>query len=153
MAGVDRTRQQFPSRQYRYPYAVPEARLQADEPADPREMLRFIAGRDAAPVPLDVVATMGADILIGIDLTGRERDGEDWGKDTTPNMIGTLTRTINVAYNTSASRTLPLAHVLVRPTLRPAAVYDVRVMDEFIAEGERATYAALSELQKVLKWL
>ncbi|HET9370057.1 MAG TPA: hypothetical protein VFO19_07405 [Vicinamibacterales bacterium] len=52
MAGVDRTRQQFPSRQYRYPYAVPEARLQADEPADPREMLRFIAGRDAAPVPL-----------------------------------------------------------------------------------------------------
>lgn len=104
-------------------------------------------------VPLDVVAAMGADILIGIDLTGSERNAEDWGKDSTPNMLGTLTRTINVAYNISASRTLPLAHVLIRPSLRAAAVYDVKVMDEFIAEGERATYAALPELKKVLKWL
>jgi NTE family protein len=104
-------------------------------------------------VPLDVVSDMGADILIGIDLTGSERNAEDWGKDSTPNMLGTLTRTINVAYNTSASRTLPLAQVLIRPSLRAAAVYDVRVMDEFIAEGERATYAALPEFQKVLKWL
>lgn len=104
-------------------------------------------------VPLDVVATMGADILIGIDLTGSERGNEEWGKDSSPNMLSTLTRTINVAYNTSASRTLPLAHVLIRPSLRAAAVYDVRVMDEFIAEGERATFAALPELKKVLKWL
>jgi NTE family protein len=104
-------------------------------------------------VPLDVVASMGADILIGIDLTGSERAAEEWSKDSTPNMLGTLTRTINVAYNISASRTLPLAHILIRPSLRAAAVYDVRVMDEFIAEGERATYAALPELKKVLKWL
>jgi hypothetical protein len=52
MAEVERTRHGFPSRQYRYPYAVAEARMQHDEPADPRELLRFIAGLDAAPVPL-----------------------------------------------------------------------------------------------------
>lgn len=104
-------------------------------------------------VPLDVVSAMGADILIGIDLTGREREEENWGKGSTPNMLGTLTRTINVAYNISASRTLPLANVLIRPSLRAAAVYDVRVMDEFMAEGERAAYAALPDLKKVLKWL
>ena len=44
--------QRFPSRQYRYPYAVVDPTVQADEPADPRELLRFIAGRDATPTPL-----------------------------------------------------------------------------------------------------
>ena len=52
MAGSERTRQGFPSRQYRYPYAVVDPTVQADEPADPRELLRFIAGRDATPTPL-----------------------------------------------------------------------------------------------------
>lgn len=103
-------------------------------------------------VPLDVVRDMGADILIGIDLTGCEQDVR-WGETRKPNMINTLIRNINVAYNTSASRTLPLADVLIRPALRPAAVYDASVMDEFIAEGERATLETLPELRKVMPWL
>lgn len=103
-------------------------------------------------IPLDVVRDMGADILIGIDLTGCEQK-INWGRKNKPNMINTLIRTINVAYNTSASRTLPLADVLIRPALRPAAVYDVSVMDEFIAEGQRATLDALPELQKAMPWL
>ena len=103
-------------------------------------------------VPLDVVSDMGADILIGIDLTGREKQ-VTWNGATKPHMLSNLIRNINVAYNTSASRTLPLADVLIRPALRPAAVYDVNVMDEFIDEGKRATYDALPELRKAIPWL
>ncbi len=103
-------------------------------------------------VPLDVVRDMGADILIGIDLTGREQD-VNWGKTNKPTIINTLVRNINVAYNTSASRTLPLADVLIRPALRPAAVYDISVMEEFIEEGKRATFENLPAMKKVMPWL
>jgi len=103
-------------------------------------------------VPLDVVRDMGADILIGIDLTGREQN-VNWGKTNKPTIINTLVRNINVAYNTSASRTLPLADVLIRPALRPAAVYDASVMEEFINEGERATFENLPAMKKVMPWL
>jgi NTE family protein len=103
-------------------------------------------------VPLDVVNDMGADILIGIDLTGREKEN-GWNGSRKPHMLSNLIRNINVAYNTAASRTLPLADVLIRPALRPAAVYDVKVMDEFINEGKRAAYDALPELRKAIPWL
>jgi NTE family protein len=103
-------------------------------------------------VPLDVVSDMGADILIGIDLTGREKQAS-WNGSSKPHMLSNLIRNINVAYNTSASRTLPLADALIRPVLRSAAVYDVNVMDEFIDEGKRATYDALPELRKAIPWL
>jgi hypothetical protein len=52
MAGVDRARQGFPSRQYRYPYAVADAGMLEAAPADPRLPWRFIAGVDRAPVPV-----------------------------------------------------------------------------------------------------
>jgi NTE family protein len=103
-------------------------------------------------IPLDVVKDMGADILIGIDLTGREK-AQEWNASTKPPMLPTLIRTINVAYNTAASRTMPLADVMIHPALRAAAVYDVSVMDEFMAEGERATLEALAELRQVMPWL
>ena len=51
MAELGRTQQRFPSRQYRYPYAVPSDLLM-DEPAAPGAVFRFIAGRDAFPVSL-----------------------------------------------------------------------------------------------------
>jgi hypothetical protein len=51
MEQLGRTRQGFPSRQYRYPYAVPSDVLM-DEAADAGAVLQFIAGRDAAPAPL-----------------------------------------------------------------------------------------------------
>lgn len=103
-------------------------------------------------VPLDVVRNMGADILIGIDLAGREQE-EAWGDTTKPNMLATVLRVLNVAFNTSASRTLPLAHALIRPALRASTLYDVSVMDEFMQEGERSTLEVLPDLKKAMPWL
>ena len=51
MEQLGRTQQRFPSRQYRYPYAVPSEQLM-DEAADAGAVLQFLAGRDAAPTVL-----------------------------------------------------------------------------------------------------
>lgn len=113
----------------------------------------YVDGGVVNNLPLDVLQQMGADILIGIDFTGAEKEVE-WGRpNKRPDMLSTLRRSIDVTRNTVAVRTIPLADALIRPILHEAATYDMSVMDTFIAEGERATLAALPELRASIPWL
>lgn len=84
-------------------------------------------------VPTDVVKTMGADVVIGVDLnadrvTNRRPE----------NVIEVFFRSLNILIHNSAQRARRVADIMVVPRLEGFAYHDLGRLDELIVEGERA---------------
>jgi NTE family protein len=103
------------------------------------------------PTPVDVVRKMGADVVIGVDLTMTGRV-----KICDPNIIETLFRSFDVLRSkvpklTAArvGKNLVLIKPHIRGSFRFLSYFDHR--EEMIKEGDRATERVLPKIKKLLE--
>jgi len=95
-------------------------------------------------VPTDVVSSMGADVVVGVDLNAdrviRKRP---------ENLVEVFFRSLNILIHNSAQRARRVADIMVVPRLAGFAYHDLKRLDELIAEGERAAREMIEELKSL----
>ena len=114
----------------------------------------FVDGGVLNPVPTDVVADLGADIVIGVKLTRTGR-GER-STSAMPGMLDALTATFNLMQGKIATDTAAHAGVVIEPNFDYTAGFGIRKFREgrrFVETGYAAAEAALPRLAAVLPWL
>jgi NTE family protein len=105
------------------------------------------------PVPTDVAADIGADVVIGVKLSRVARDASP--ELDTPGMLDSLTATFNLMQGKIATDTAARASILIEPTFDSAG-FGIRKFREgrrFVETGFDAASAALPRLATVLPWL
>jgi NTE family protein len=106
------------------------------------------------PVPTDVAADLGADIVIGVKLT-RTTDRPERGDWASPGMLDALTTTFTLMQGKIANDTAALATILIEPTFDTAG-FGIRKFREgrrFVETGYAAAETALPRLATALPWL
>jgi NTE family protein len=114
----------------------------------------FVDGGVLNPVPTDVVADLGADIVIGVKLTRTGR--VEHSTSAMPGMIDALTATFNLMQGKIATDTAAHAGVVIEPNFDYTAGFGIRKFREgrrFVETGYAAAEAALPRLAAVLPWL
>lgn len=102
----------------------------------------YVDGGLVSPVPIRVARSLGADIVIAVDISSRPNDKPV--RDT----IDLLLRTFAIMGNAIADAELPLADVLVKPNIVQLSGADFQSRHLAILEGERAGMAAIPELKR-----
>jgi NTE family protein len=121
---------------------------------------RLIDGAFVNPVPADVVAGLGADVVIAVKLATRVRSRVELSAAPTSGPLPwapqVILRSVDMMSN-AVSRALPSqASVVIEPTFAGAggSLADFRKGGaRFRAEGRRATESVLDELRLQLAWL
>lgn len=102
----------------------------------------YVDGGLVSPVPVKVARSLGADIVIAVDISTRPNDKPV--RDT----IDLLLRTFAIMGNAIADAELPLADVLIKPNIVQLSGADFQSRHLAILEGERAGMAAIPELKR-----
>src|SRR5439155_2961381 len=113
------------------------------------------------PVPCNVAAEMGADVVIGVRLQTlpppRVRDEESRPPSgTPPSVLQVLGRSIEMTQSTIAIQAAAKATLLIEPEFSELGVWGVRHFREgrrYVAEGEAAARDALPRIAAALPWL
>jgi NTE family protein len=121
----------------------------------------LIDGGVLNPVPTDVAAEMGADIVIGVNLRNRLVLGRDISEARVPagpkpTMLDVLTRTLELLQSKLAPEEESPSLILLRPDFPDAPGWGLRRFSDgrrYIEVGERATQAALPRIAARLPWL
>jgi NTE family protein len=106
------------------------------------------------PVPTDVVARMGADVVIGVKLTRTRRT--ERGTPETVGMLDALTATFNLMQGKIAADSAARAGIVIEPTFDDTAGFGIRKFREgrrLVETGYAAAEAALPRLASALPWL
>lgn len=113
------------------------------------------------PVPSDVVAGMGADVVIAVKLSGRVSEGERQEAEavgpigTPPRVLEVLIRSIELMQSRIATQTAQ-ATITISPRCDEVAGDGIRGFTRgrrFVEVGEQAAEAALPRLAGALPWL
>jgi len=116
------------------------------------------------PLPAQVAIDLGANIVIGIDLSNQAplsawpgdtvRGRKQQEPATSRNVIGILLRIVDIMQADISERSTEKPKVLVRPRFGPHGSYDfVRRREQFVKAGEDAARETLPKLRTVLPWL
>lgn len=95
-------------------------------------------------VPTDVVRSMGADVVIGVDLNADRvinRRPE--------NLVEVFFRSLNILIHNSAQRARRVADIMIVPRLEGFAYHDLKRLDELIIEGQRAAREKIAKLKSL----
>jgi NTE family protein len=113
------------------------------------------------PVPVDVAAAMGADVVIAVKLSRRptstavtEEAVAIAGR--VPPMVHTVMRAIEIMQSKIGTHAVAAATIQIEPDLGDIADPGLRRFSQaqrFVAPGERAAEAALPRLAAALPWL
>jgi NTE family protein len=117
----------------------------------------LVDGGVVNPVPSNVLADMGANVLIGVKLTrsltrtrARKRPGKK------PSLIEIFTSTFELMQSKITTETAAASTLLIEPTFEGSGGLGLRDFPEgrrFIPNGEAAVDAALPRLTASLPWL
>lgn len=109
-----------------------------------------IAGRDyvdgglVAPVPVDQVRAMGADVVLAIDISSTPSDDAGTG------IVQVLLRTFTIMGQSINQHALARADVVVRPALGDMGSAAFAMRERAIAQGREAMQAAMPQLQEAI---
>ena len=109
----------------------------------------LIDGGVVNPTPVDIVKKMGADIIIGVDLTMRHPI-----KLKNPNIIETLIQTFEILRTQSTKSNIDKVKdaIIIRPNFSGKLdSYRFHQTQKFIKQGEKAAKKALPEIKKLIK--
>ena len=121
----------------------------------------LIDGGVLNPVPRDVVAEMGADLVLAIKLSSREGSPRTWANATEainggPPILQTMLRSIEMMQSTFSAHIASDATILIEPILKESGGKGLRHFSQgrrFIDPGEAAAEEALPRLAALLPWL
>jgi NTE family protein len=104
----------------------------------------YVDGGLVSPVPVKVARTLGADIVIAVDISSKP--------DLQPvaGTVDVLLQTFNIMGRTIAASELTQADVVIQPDISKVPVTDFQGRHLAILEGERAALAAMPELKRKL---
>lgn len=104
----------------------------------------YVDGGLVSPVPVKAARSLGADIIIAVDISERPSGKRNQG------TLDVLLDTISIMGNTIARVELAGADVIVRPNIRGLASTNFQNRNEAIIEGERAGLAAVPLVKAAL---
>jgi NTE family protein len=104
----------------------------------------YVDGGLVSPVPVRVARSLGADIVIAVDISNRPGDRP------VADSIDLLLRTFTIMGNAIADAELGDADVVIKPDISKLSATDFQGRHLAVLEGERAGLAAMPELKKKL---
>jgi NTE family protein len=96
-------------------------------------------------VPVDVARSMGADIVIAVDVSAPSRN------DDIKNVIDVIMQTFNIMGNELSRYQIMDADVIIRPNVSGVGLIDFTQKTKLIFEGERAARAALPKIREAIE--
>jgi NTE family protein len=107
----------------------------------------YVDGGLVSPVPARAARTLGADIVIAVDISGRPSGKKGSGS------MDVLLDTIAIMGNTIADYELRDADIVVRPKIQGLPVANFQQRHEAILEGERAGFGAIAKIrERLVAW-
>lgn len=107
----------------------------------------LIDGAVAHPVPVALARSMGADIVVAVDLSAPASD-----KKAPKNFIGSILNTIEIMSKKIVTEELQLADIVLNPKFETLQV-SFKASAEYIAAGEQAARASLDDLRRKIEQL
>lgn len=102
----------------------------------------YVDGGLTGPVPVRVARSLGADVVIAVDVSARPKYGK------TGDTLDVLLQTFVIMGQAIAANELPEADVVIRPDTSQLTAVGFEQRRLAIEEGERATRAALSLIRE-----
>ena len=96
-------------------------------------------------MPADVCRTMGAEIVIGVDLNHRRGEGT-----TSRKLTNTLVACWNIVSKSTMYKGLHNSDVVIEPELTEFDRTSLKNIDEMVAEGYRAAREKMAEIKEIL---
>lgn len=106
----------------------------------------YIDGGIRANLPSEIVQGMGADIIIGLQLSSGLRS-----KDNLDNLIKVLDQTINFSMTDNVKRSIDICDILIKPELFELSNYNFNNIRKIINMGEIAALKHIKELKELPK--
>lgn len=106
----------------------------------------YVDGQVSSPVPVAAARALGADIVIAIDVTFPPELAR------ISTTLDVLFQTLTIAMQRMKEQELGQATVVIRPDLPHPGQLGFADQDWIVAEGERATRAALPDILERLAW-
>jgi NTE family protein len=100
----------------------------------------LVDGFLTAPVPVDAVRRMGADFVVGVNLSGISTDERP------TNLFEIISRSFSILMRSSEGSWRPLADVVIEPEVEQFRWDDFPRTPELISAGESAARAALPQI-------
>ncbi len=97
-------------------------------------------------LPADVARTLGADVVIAVDLNAH-------ADETSPpkSVLDILYRCFQIVLDHNEQDERAIADVVIAPDLKGRSYYDLKPLDEMIALGEKAARAGLAQVRKICR--
>ncbi|OGA10625.1 MAG: esterase [Betaproteobacteria bacterium RIFCSPLOWO2_02_FULL_65_20] len=102
----------------------------------------FVDGGLVSPVPVKVARSLGADVVIAVDISSKPRFGK------TASSLDVMLQTFNIMSYTIAQQELAQADVVIRPNLVGVSGADFQAKHLAILEGERAVSENIAALRE-----
>jgi NTE family protein len=96
-------------------------------------------------VPVDVARSLGADIVIAVDVSSPSRN------DNIQNVIDVIMQTFNIMGNEISKYQIKDADVIIRPNVSCVGMIDFGKKTYLISEGEKAARAALPRIREAME--
>ncbi|HVF32868.1 MAG TPA: cyclic nucleotide-binding and patatin-like phospholipase domain-containing protein [Acidimicrobiales bacterium] len=106
----------------------------------------LIDGAVVNPMPASVLRDRGLPVVIGSMVAGKRDDPEAAPLASSPPIMQTMLRMVNLMEREMIERQLPLVDVLIRPEVEASYSFDFTNIDPFIAEGARAAKETLARV-------
>jgi len=97
-------------------------------------------------LPVDVVKAMGAEVVIGVDLSADRLVHKR-----PENVVEVFYRSLNILIGINARRARGVADVMVTPRLGGFSYHDLGRLDQLVAEGERAMREQLDTVIRLIR--
>jgi NTE family protein len=113
---------------------------------------RLIDGAVVNPMPASVLRDAGLRYVIGSTVAGQEIFGRGPGAPgRTPHLLQIMSRMLSSMEREMIKAQIPLVDLVIRPQVYSASSFDFSQVDAFVAEGERAARAQLTEIKALVE--
>ena len=104
----------------------------------------YVDGGLVAPIPAREARSLGADLVIAVDISGRPSGKKNQGS------VDVLLDTISIMGGALGKGELTAADVVIRPELRGLPATNFQQRHEAILEGEKVGFAAIARIREAI---
>ena len=104
----------------------------------------YVDGGVVSPVAVDVARRNGADVIIAVDISG------GIAGDVPQGTMDTILQSVDIMYAKISEYQVKKADVVIRPDVRNIGSTEMEKRHQAILEGEKAAFAALPAIQKIM---
>lgn len=109
--------------------------------------VQYVDGGLVSPIPVKTAKSMGADIIIAVDISARP----DTNSKSTSSLWGLLDQTINIMGQQSIQEELKYANVVIAPKVNELGVMDLGSARTAISAGEKATQQQIEMIETAIQ--